>query len=242
MMARTVLVTGGSKGIGRAIAARFARAGDAVVITGRGAAALERAAAELGPRVRPVRCDCSDPEELAALVAALPAKVDVLVNNAGSNPYYLRPPPEGLAAVAEAWRFNLENNLLGPVLTTEAVLERIPEGGTVVQIGSTAMEAGASPMAAAKAGLASWNIGLARRLAPLGIVANVVAPGFTADTDYFGGALPDEQRARFAASSPLGRAGTPDEIAGAVWFLASRDARNITGQVIFVNGGSHPTR
>ncbi|MDA0566560.1 SDR family oxidoreductase [Streptomonospora sp. S1-112] len=241
-MSRTVVVTGGGTGIGRAVAAVFAKAGDTVVVTGRRAAPLEAAAAELGPGVRAVVCDAADPRQVAAFADGLDGPVDVLVNNAGGNTDFDGEEPGDLAAVALAWRANLEANLISAVLMTEALAERLASGGAVVSIGSIAADKGSGSYGAAKAALASWNIGLARRLGRGGVTANVVAPGYIADTEFFRDRLTDARRTALIDATFTGRAGTPEDVAGAVAFLCSPAARQLTGQVIAVNGGEYTTR
>lgn len=241
-MSRTILVTGGGTGIGLAVAARFAAAGDAVVITGRRPRPLAEVAARLGAGVRAVRCDATDPDQLAAALADLPDRVDVLVNNAGGNTDLDRPPADGLAGLAAAWRANLDANLLSAVLTTHAVLDRLAGGGAVVHIGSIAADTGAGAYGAAKAALASWNVDLAGTLGARGVTSNVVSPGYVGDTEFFRDRLTADRRDRLVAQTATGRPGAPDDIAGAVWFLASPDARHVTGQVLNVNGGASTTR
>ncbi|MGA9309097.1 MAG: SDR family NAD(P)-dependent oxidoreductase, partial [Pseudonocardiaceae bacterium] len=135
-MARNVIVTGGGTGIGRAVAASFAAAGDTVVILGRRPEPLHRAAAELGPAVRAVVCDATDPAQVEALHAQLPTTVDVLVNSAGGNTDLARPSSDDLASLAANWRANLESNLLSAVLITTVVADRLTEGGAVISISS----------------------------------------------------------------------------------------------------------
>lgn len=148
-MTRTMVVTGGGTGIGRAIAADFAQAGEAVVITGRRREPLDEAAARLGPTVRAAVCDGTDPEQVGALAASL-ERVDVLVNNAGGNTDFDRGAPDDLAALAANWRTNLDANLLSAVLTTEALTDRLVDGGTVINLGSIASDNGAGAYGAAK--------------------------------------------------------------------------------------------
>ncbi len=238
-MARNVIVTGGGTGIGRAVAASFATRGDNVVITGRRPEPLQRAAATLGAGVRAVVCDATDPAQIQALGSQLPATIDVLVNSAGGNTDFDRTDPDDLASLAANWRANLEANLLSAVLMTIAVADRFTEGGSVINISSIAADNGAGAYGAAKAALASWNIDLARELGPRGVTANVVSPGYIADTEFFRDHLSDQRRAGLIAATFTGRPGTPDDIAGAVTFLASPAARQITGQVLPVNGGAH---
>ncbi|MBF6333844.1 SDR family NAD(P)-dependent oxidoreductase [Nocardia transvalensis] len=241
-MTRTVLVTGGGTGLGYAIADRFVADGDAVFITGRRAEVLDKAVATLGERARAVPCDHADPEQIEALVARLPERVDVLVNNAGGNTDFDLPARDGLTAVAERWWANLNANLVGAVLTTRAVSDLFPEGGAVVHVGSIAADQGADAYGAAKAALASWNVDLARTLGPRGVTSNVVSPGYIRETEFFRDRLTEERKQALIASTFTGRAGEPADIAEAVHFLASPGARHITGQVLNVNGGAYTTR
>ncbi|WP_055700041.1 SDR family NAD(P)-dependent oxidoreductase [Streptomyces silaceus] len=242
-MTRTILVTGGGTGIGRAAARHFAAQGDTVFVTGRRPEPLELLAKETG--VRPLVCDHTLPEALTALLAELPERIDVLVNNAGGNTDFDADAPTDLAAYARTFRANLDANLVSAALTTKAVEDRLAEGGAVVHIGSIAAATGSGShgsYGASKAALATWNIDLARILGPRGVTANVVAPGFIADTEFFRDQLADERRERLVAATSTGRAGSPEDVAGTIAFLASPAARHITGQVLHVNGGAHSTR
>lgn len=241
-MARNVIVTGGGTGIGKAVATSFAADGDTVLILGRRPEPLHRAAAELGPAVRAVVCDATDPTQVETLRAQLPTTVDVLVNSAGGNTDLDRPSSDDLVSLAANWRANLESNLLSAVLITTVVADRLTEGGAVISISSIAADKGAGAYGAAKAGLASWNIDLARELGPRGVTANVLSPGYIAETELFRDQLTDQRRDALIAATFTGRAGTPDDVAGAVAFLASSAARQITGQVLAVNGGARTTR
>lgn len=239
-MARNVVVTGGGTGIGRAIAAVFAKAGEAVVITGRRPEVLEETAGELG--VRAAVCDGTDPAAVARFAETLDA-VDVLVNNAGGNTDFDRQAAGGdLEALVANWRANLDANLISAVLMTAALDTRLASGGAVIQMSSIGADKGAGAYGAAKAGLASWNIGLAREIGPRGLTANVVSPGYIASTEFFRDTLTDGRRDSLIADTNTGRAGTPEDIAETVRFLASPAARQITGQVLAVNGGARTTR
>jgi len=241
-MPRTVVVTGGGTGIGRATAARFAAAGDAVTILGRRPDVLARTAEEIGATA--VRCDVSDPAALEAALPQLPTEIDVLVNNAGGNTDVRRPTPDTLAGTADSWRANLDANLLSAVLTTTALADRLRAGGAVIGIGSIAADRGCGGGAygATKAALATWNIDLAGQLGPRGITANVVSCGYIAETEFFADQLSDQRRATLIGQTATGRAGTPDDVAAVVEFLASPGARHITAQVVNVNGGAFPSR
>ena len=253
-MARTVLVTGGSSGIGRAIAARFAEVGERVVITGRDTGRLKASAAELG--VHGVTCDGSDPEQVAAMVNELGPAVDVLVNNAGGNTDFDREPASGaresdpvsasraddLASLAADWRANLDANLISAVLTTQAVADLIPHGGSIISIGSIGAERGAGSYGVAKAALAAWNLSVSAELGPRGVTANVISAGYIEGTGFFRDRLASSRREALIAATHDKRPGRTEDIAQTALFLASPGARHITAQVIHVNGGAHATR
>jgi 3-oxoacyl-[acyl-carrier protein] reductase len=239
---RTIVVTGGSSGIGRAVAARFVADGADVVVTGRRQGVLLAAAHDLGARA--VVCDAADPAAVEGAVDQFPDRIDVLVNNAGANTDLSRPDAHDLRGLAASWQANLSANLMSAVLTTTALSDRVAEGGAVVLIGSIAADRGSrgGSYGAAKAALAAWNVDLSAELGPRRITSNVVSPGFVADTAFFGGRLSDERRAAQVAATRNKREGTPADIAEAVFFLASPGARHITGQVLNVNGGAVTTR
>jgi len=240
---RTVLVTGGGTGIGYAVAEAFVAAGDRVVITGRRADVLADACARLG--VTSSRFDAADPAAVAA--ADLPSTVDVLVNNAGGNTDFQSDDGEDLEAVAARWNANWAANVLSAVLVTTAVAPRMPDGGRIITIGSIAARTGAGSYGAAKAAVEAWTADLSAALGPRGITVNVVAPGLTLATEFFRSSsgdpasdrLTDERRATLIAATRTKRAGTPDDIAAIVRFLATLEARHLTGQVIHANGGAY---
>ncbi|RDI55621.1 SDR family NAD(P)-dependent oxidoreductase [Nocardia mexicana] len=238
---RTVVVTGGGTGIGKAIARAFSQDGDTVVITGRRQQVLDDAAAELGDTVRGARFDATDPEQVEAFAAAI-GPVDILINNAGGQTDFDRAAPGSLREVADSWRANLDANLMSAVLPTVACLDKMERGGSIITIGSIAADKGSGSYGAAKAAVASWNVDLARTVGPLGLTANVVSPGYIADTDFFRDKLTDERRTSLIDATFTGRPGVPDDIAATVRFLASPAARQITGQVLAVNGGERTTR
>lgn len=235
-----MLVTGGSSGIGKAVASRFHASGDTVIITGRGAERLESAAAEID--VRPIACDASDPRQVAELAAELGDHLDVLVNMAGGNTDLLREEPANLKQVAEAWHANLDANLLSAVLTTAAVLDKLRPGGTIVNVGSIGAEYASTSYGAAKAALAAWSAGLSSEVGPKGLTANLISPGYIEETEFFHGKLSDQRRTALIGATHNGRPGRPGDIAELAHFLASEGARHLTGQTLHVNGGAHTTR
>jgi 3-oxoacyl-[acyl-carrier protein] reductase len=234
---RTIVVTGGATGIGRATAERFRADGDEVVITGRREDVLAKTAADLGARA--VVCDATDPVQVQRLVDELPERIDVLVNNAGGNTDFGRE-EGGLAQLKANWLANLEANLLSAVLTTTALGPRLTTA--VVHLGSIAGARGPGSYGASKAALATWNLDVAAELGPRGVTSNVVAPGFTADTEFFQGRLTGERRAWLLEATMTKREGTVADIAGTIHYLASPAGRHVTGQVLHVNGGALTSR
>jgi 3-oxoacyl-[acyl-carrier protein] reductase len=239
---KSAVVTGGSRGIGRAIALRLATQGADVAFSYKGneAAAKETATAieAVGRRALPIQADISQPDSAEALVkASIEAfgKIDILVNNAGITRDDLI-----MRMSVEAFREVLETNLFGAFYATKAVSRPMlkAKGGRIVNITSVSGQAGQTGQAnysAAKAGLIGLTKATARELASRGITCNAVAPGFvltelTKD-------LPEALQAEITARTPLGRFGTTEEIANAVAFLASDEAAFITGQVLAVDGG-----
>jgi 3-oxoacyl-[acyl-carrier protein] reductase len=246
-LARNVLITGASGGIGRAIAARFVAGGDTVVITGRNADRLQRAATELG--AHGVVCDAADPVQVAELGERIDATLDVLVNNAGGNTNFEASGEAGggdvrseLERLAADWQANLDANLISAVLTTHVVADRLAPGGSVISIGTIGAERGGGSYGAAKAALAAWNADLSSEIGPRGVTANVISAGYVAGTNFFRDRLTPQRRETLIAATHDKRPGAPDDIAETAYFLASPGARHITGQTIHVNGGAFTTR
>ncbi|MBL1094963.1 MULTISPECIES: SDR family NAD(P)-dependent oxidoreductase [Streptomyces] len=238
-MTRTVLITGGTSGIGRAIAARFAADHAEVHITGRHADTVEQTAAELG--VQGAVCDATDPGQVTELAARF-SELDVLVNASGGLPQGTPGDGSALEAVLAQWQANLAQNLLGAVLTTTSVRDKLTSGGSVLSIGSIGAERGGGSYGAAKAALAAWNAALSAELGPLGITSNVISAGYIAGTNFFQGRLTDERQSALVAETHNKRPGTVEDIAETAYFLASPGARHITGQTLHVNGGAFTTR
>lgn len=230
---RNALVTGASRGIGRAIAEELARAGAAVVVGYRsGREEAEELAGSIGARA--VQADVSDPEEAKRLVEEA-GDVHVLVNNAGVT-------RDGLLARMpdEDWRAVIETNLSSVFYTCRAAARGMMKrrSGAIVNVSSIVGvhgNPGQTNYSASKAGIIGFTKALARELGNRGVRANVVAPGYvdTRLTDV----LPDEVKSAMLANTPLGRFGEPADVAGAVRFLCSDQAAFITGDVLLVDGG-----
>ncbi|HKT44730.1 MAG TPA: 3-oxoacyl-[acyl-carrier-protein] reductase [Gaiellaceae bacterium] len=230
---RNALVTGASRGIGRAIAVELARAGASVVIGYRsGKDEAEALASEIGGRA--VQADVSNAEEAAKLVEEA-GDVDVLVNNAGLT-------RDGLLARMsdDDWRTVIETNLSSVFYTCRAVTRPMMKkrAGSIVNVSSIVGvhgNWGQTNYAASKAGIIGFTKSLARELGSRNVRANVVAPGYvkTQLTDV----LPEEATAAMLQNTPLARLGEPADIAGAVRFLCSDEASFITGDVLLVDGG-----
>jgi len=230
---RTALVTGASKGIGRAIAAELASAGAAVVLSYRtGTEEAETLATEIGGKA--VHADVSDPESAQALVEEA-GDVDILVNNAGVT-------RDGLLVRMsdEDWSTVIDTNLASCFYTCRAAARGMMKkrAGTVVNISSIVGihgNWGQTNYAASKAGIIGFTKSLARELGSRNVRANVVVPGYvkTQLTDV----LPDEATEMMRTNTPLGRLGDPEDVAGAVRFLCSDESSFITGAVLLVDGG-----
>jgi len=230
---KTALVTGGSRGIGAAVARELARAGATVVVGYRnGKDEAEALAAEVGGRA--VQADVSNAEEAVRLVAEA-GDLDVLVNNAGLT-------RDGLIARMpdDDWRTVIETNLSSVFYTCRAVSRPMmrKRAGAIVNISSVVGlhgNPGQTNYSASKAGIIGFTKALARELGSRGVRANVVAPGYvrTQLTEV----LPEELQGAMLANTPLGRLGEPEDVAGAVRFLCSDEASFITGEVLLVDGG-----
>jgi 3-oxoacyl-[acyl-carrier protein] reductase len=230
---KLALVTGGSRGIGRAIALELGRAGAEVIVGYRtGADEAGAVAAEIGGRT--VQADVSDAESAKALVEAA-GDVDVLVNNAGLT-------RDGVLARMsdDDWRTVIDTNLSSDFFTCRAAARTMMRrrSGAIVNVSSIVGvhgNWGQTNYAASKAGIIGFTKSLAKELGSRNVRANVVAPGYvkTQLTDV----LPEGATQTMLDATPLGRLGDPEDVAGAVRFLCSDDARFVTGAVLLVDGG-----
>ena len=239
---RVALVTGASRGIGRAIAERLAAAGAVVIAAARGdnANATAEAIRAAGGRAEAVSLEVTDAESIKAVVAGTVARhgrVDILVNNAGITRDTLL-----LRMKREDWDAVIQTNLTAAFACAQAVLKPMlkQQAGRIINITSVvgqSGQAGQANYAASKAGLIGFTKALAQEVASRNITVNAVAPGLI-DTDMTR-ALPAEAQEALLARVPLKRAGTPEDIGNAVCFLASDEASYITGHVLAVNGGMY---
>jgi 3-oxoacyl-[acyl-carrier protein] reductase len=241
---RRALVTGGSRGVGRATALLLARAGAHVGIgylnrraDAEGVVAEMR---EYGVRAFAHGGELTTESGATALFDAAQSAlggVDVFIANAGVWP----PEDVPLASMSESqWLRTLEVNLTGVFQTLKVAARRVTDGGRIVLVGSTAGqrgEPGHADYAASKGALQALTKTLAVELAPRAITVNCVAPGWI-DTEMVAGPLAGERRAEVERSIPLGRIAAPEDVAGPIVFLCSSLARHVTGEVLNVNGGS----
>ncbi|GIH49790.1 NAD(P)-dependent dehydrogenase, short-chain alcohol dehydrogenase family [Microbispora rosea] len=245
MSERAVLVTGASRGIGRAIALAFAAAGDRVAIHHRGSPDLaERLRAELpGQGHAIVQADVADPADARRMVeetAAALGGIDVLVNNAG---IFLHHPimETSYEEWQTVWRETLAVNLVGPANVIWNAVRHMTPGGRIVNVSSRGAfrgEPNSPAYGAGKAGLNALGQSLAIALAPLGIAVATVAPGFV-ETDMTNEHLKAPRGDEIRAQSPFGRVARPEEIAAAVLYLASPEAEWASGTIVDLNGASY---
>ena len=242
MKGKTALVTGASRGIGRAIAIRLASEGARVAINFSSnltkAEEVKQLIEDNGGEAMLVQCDVSDFAAVEAMIKQIVdawGTLDVLVNNAGitRDALLMRMKPEDFEAV-------INTNLKGVFNCTKIVSRLMikQRGGSIVNMSSVVAldgNAGQTNYAAAKAGIIGFTKSAARELAPRGITVNAIAPGFI-DTDMTS-AIPEDIKSTMVEKIPLGRVGTADDIANAVAFLVSEQANYITGQVLVVAGG-----
>jgi 3-oxoacyl-[acyl-carrier protein] reductase len=232
-VSRLAVVSGGGTGIGAAIARGLMDDGFDVAVIGR---RLEPLRSVKGAQA--IQADLQDPAALAGVAEALgDREVDVLVNNAGG---YIGRTTDDLGAIARQWQETFEANVMTAVLLTETLLARLRRpGGRILLLSSIAAQrGGGGPYSAAKAALHGWVLDLAAQLGPQGVTANVISPGYIAQTEFFAGRMTPEGHASRVNATLVGRAGVPEDIAQAVRWLVGPHSGFVTGQIINVNGGS----
>lgn len=237
---KVVLVTGASRGIGRAIAETFVARGAKVIGTATSESGAEAISSYLGANGKGFALNVVDAQSIDSVLASIRAEfgeIDILVNNAGITRDKLL-----MRMKDDEWQDILNTNLTSVFRLSKAVMRAMMKKrfGRIITIGSvvgTMGNAGQANYAAAKAGLIGFSKSLAREVASRGITVNVVAPGFI-ETDMTR-ALTDDQRAGILSSVPANRLGDAKEIASAVAFLASDEAGYITGETLHVNGGMY---
>lgn len=241
---RTAIITGASSGIGRAIAERFAADGFRIGVLGRDRDRLDDVARATGA-VAAESADVTDRVELQGAldrVRKALGGVDVVVAGAGgTGSVHTEMNPEDAAA---AWHAIVDRNLTGTFYTALALARHLPRpGGRLITLssiaGAVSGPAGGLAYATAKAGTDGLTRALAGELGPQGIAVNAIAPGYIADTRFFGDDDQTARQERFAGLIPSGRVGRPADIAALAAFLASDEADHIRGQILHVNGGQH---
>jgi 3-oxoacyl-[acyl-carrier protein] reductase len=243
---RTVVITGGNSGIGRAITKKFADNGDKVFVLGLNEEKLAETE-KLSENVKAYNCDITNPTNVDAtkeLIVADSGNIDVLVNCAGGTTKVGDNPD--FTEARKVWDYVIDLNLTGVfnmIFAFEPHLTR--PGGRIINITSLAAFTGSSrhsingeAYATAKSGIHGMSRHLAIALAKDGITVNCVAPGVIDHTGFFGGdGLPEDRKKVNEELTPLGRVGTPEDIAPGVFYLASEEAEYITGEILNINGG-----
>lgn len=236
-MSPTIVVSGGGSGIGAAVARRLVANGAHVTAVGRRTAPLEALRSELGASVTPISADVSLPDDAARVAESVDECAGVVAGAGGAG----AGAGDDLDAVRAEWQESFASNVLTSVLLVEALRKKLEAAaGRVVLISSVAAlrGSGGGPYGAMKAALHAYAFDLARELGRHGGTANVVAPGFVPNTEFWDGRRTPELIAQRAAQTLVGREGSPDEVASLIAWLLGPDGGWLTGQVLSPNGGA----
>lgn len=246
-MSRTVIVSGRGTGIGKEIARTFANSGDSVVIVGRREKILYETAELLNQEVRtkegqvkafPADFGIIDSvTEVTKSIIDNYKEVDIIINNAGGID---RNSNENLKQIADSWMSDFKSNVLTSVLLTESLLPNTKKlGGKIINMSSiAALRGGGGSYSAAKSAIIGWTYDLAKKLGKEGISVNAIAPGYIAETEFFGSSMTIERQNKFISETFDGKPGKPEDVAATALFLASEKASQITGQIVQINGGA----
>ncbi|GAB3233439.1 SDR family oxidoreductase [Glycomyces halotolerans] len=244
-MVRTAVVSGGGTGIGYAVAERMLAEGDRVVIVGRREAVLREAADRLGDGADYVAADLAEPEGgrlVADHLADRYGGVDVIAACAGGNIEIQAPERrgEGLDGTSWYWTENLRLNVMTAVHLVEAAKPILADGGRILLFSSIAAfrGSGSGSYGASKAALHPYAVDLSASLGPRGVTANVIAPGYIEDTEFFAGRMTDSRRQTLIGQTHDKRVGTPGDVAELAHWLARPEAGHVTAQIVQVNGGA----
>jgi 3-oxoacyl-[acyl-carrier protein] reductase len=244
-MARTAVVSGGGTGIGLAVAERLAAQGDDVIITGRREQVLAAAADTIGERATYVAADLETVEGAAKVLqhaTERAGRVDVIAAVAGGNAANSTPEdlPAGLERASWSWSANLRLNVMTAVHLVEGLKPVLNDGGRILLYSSIAAYrgSGTGSYAGSKAALHPYAIDLSSELGARGITANVIAPGYIEQTEFFGDRMTEERRAMLIGQTDNKRPGALADIASLTAWLASPEAGHVTAQIIQSNGGA----
>lgn len=244
-MARTAVVSGGGTGIGLAVAGRLAADGDRVILVGRREDALADAAAEIGPGASYVAADLETVEgatQVLQYASEHAGRIDVIAAVAGGN-LAGKPPAdltEGLERASWAWNANLRRNVMTAVHLVEGLKPLLNDHGRILLFSSIAAYrgSGSGSYGGSKAALHPYAIDLSAEFGARGITANVIAPGYVEDTEFFGTTMTEDRRAMLIGQADNHRAGAPADIAALAGWLAAPEAGHVTAQIIQANGGA----
>ncbi|MEU6247079.1 SDR family oxidoreductase [Glycomyces sp. NPDC047010] len=243
-MARTAVVSGGGTGIGLAVAEHLAAAGDDVILTGRREDVLARAAGKIGPQASYVAADLETVEgahQVLQHASEHAGRIDVIAAVAGGNTAAKAPADlAGLERASWAWTANLRLNVMTAVHLVEGLKPILNDGGRILLFSSIAAYrgSGTGSYGASKAALHPYSIDLSSELGARGITANVIAPGYIEDTEFFGTSMTEQRRTMLIGQTDDKRPGNPGDIAALAAWLASPEAGHVTAQIIQSNGGA----